>query len=316
MPPAFAPPKASAVFRQGQIRANLELRGRVIHAVRRFFTEANFLEVDTPVRTPAPAPELHIDAIASEDGFLHTSPELYMKRLLASGYERIFQICKCFRRDERGGRHLPEFTMLEWYVAGADYRYLMDQTESLIRSVCRQVHGVDYLVRRGRRISLLPSWPRLTVEEAFRRYAETDMAAALTDERFDEAIAFAIEPRLAGETPVFLCDYPAGKTPLARPRADRPDLAERFELYIDGLEICNAFSELTDAAEQRRRFDAELAARKALGRPGYPVPEAFLSALPAMPESAGCALGLDRLVMLFAGAERIDEVVAFVPEEG
>lgn len=303
------------INRQQRIRENLELRRRVMEAVRRFFTDSGFLEVETPVRTAAPAPELHIDAIASGDRFLQTSPELYMKRLLAAGYERIFQICKCFRGGERGNRHLPEFTMLEWYAAGADYRQLMDQTEALIRYIWREVRGSDIIRFRDNRITLESPWPRIPVEEAFRLYAAVDMRTAMTEDTFDEAVAFEIEPRLAGDRPVFLYDYPAENTPLARARSDRPDLAERFEVYIAGIEICNAFTELTDAAEQRRRFEAELSARRAAGRPVYPMPEAFLSALPQMPPAAGCALGLDRLMMLLAGAERIDDVVAFVPEE-
>jgi elongation factor P--(R)-beta-lysine ligase len=297
------------------VRADaLRLRARMIRAIRRFFLEQDFLEVETPLRIPAPAPESHIDAVASERWFLQTSPELCMKRLLAAGYPRIFQICKCFRAGERGDRHLPEFTILEWYRGGTDYRTLMGDCESLITGVARELGFDGAFPRRGCRIRLEVPWERITVREAFTRYASMTDVEALRRDRFDEILACEIEPRLGMGIPVFLYEYPAELGALARAKEDDPGIAERFELYIAGLELANAFSELTDAGEQRRRFEKTLRDRRRNHRPLYPMPERFLSALPQMPPSAGIALGLDRLAMLFADTCRVEDVVAFTPE--
>jgi len=302
------------VFRQQQIVANLKRRAKVLAAVRRFFAKEGFLEVETPNRIPAPAPEAHIEAEPSGSWYLHTSPELCMKRLLAAGYGRIWQLCKCYRRSERGRRHLPEMTLLEWYAAGWDYNAMMASTRDLVRAVMDDACGGS-LVCRGRRIDLEGPWQELTVAEAFRLHAEVSPEQALADGRFDEVMGLVIEPRLGWERPVFLKDYPAELACLARLKKDDPAVAERFELYIAGLELCNGFSELTDAAEQRERFAAEQEARKAAGKAVYPPAEPFLRALEDMPPAAGNALGIDRLVMLACDADAIDQVVAFVPEE-
>lgn len=293
---------------------NLRLRARILRAIRAFFDGRGYFEVTTPCRVPAPAPELHIDPISADGWFLHTSPELWMKRLLAEGFDRIYQMGPVFRGKERGDRHLPEFTLLEWYAAGADYRDLMDECEALVNMVAESAGVGERLRWAGAEVALAPPWDRLTVREAFRRHADVSAEAALETGRFDEILAFEIEPRLGRERPVFLCDYPAPCAALARRKADDPDTAERFELYIAGLELCNAFSELTDPAEQRARFTADRDARKRAGRPVGPMPERFLDALGHMPAAAGNALGVDRLVMLMAGAGRIDDVVAFSPE--
>jgi elongation factor P--(R)-beta-lysine ligase len=292
----------------------LRLRAAMIRAIRRFFLDQDFLEVETPLRIPAPAPESHIDAVASGDWFLHTSPELCMKRLLAAGYPKIFQICKCFRAGERGNRHLPEFTLLEWYRAQADYRVLMDDCESLLGQVAAALSLGDSLSWQGRKISLAPPWPRITVREAFAEYAGVAVEEAIEQDRFDEIMACAIEPHLGMERPVFLYEYPSSLAALARLRAGDPTVAERFELYCAGLELANAFSELTDEAEQRRRFEAVLQERRRMHAPVSPLPERFLHALPAMPPAAGIALGVDRFAMLLADRARIDAVVAFTPE--
>jgi lysyl-tRNA synthetase class 2 len=292
----------------------LRLRARMIRAIRRFFLGQDFLEVETPLRIPAPAPESHIDAVASGGWFMHTSPELCMKRLLAAGYPRIFQVCKCFRAGERGDRHLPEFTILEWYRGGADYRTLMDDCEALISYLAGDLGFGGVVSRQGREIRLEIPWERITVREAFTRYATTTAAEALMMDRFDEILACEIEPRLGMEKPVFLYEYPAELGALARVKEDDPEVAERFELYIDGLELANAFSELTDAREQRRRFEEASRDRRRKGSLPYPMPERFLAALSQMPPSAGIALGVDRLAMLFADKSRIDDVVAFTPE--
>jgi len=292
----------------------LRLRARMIRAIRRFFLKQDFLEVETPLRIPAPAPESHIDAVASGEWFLQPSPELCMKRLLAAGYPRIFQICKCFRAGERGDRHLPEFTMIEWYREGTDYRTLMDDCEALITVVAREL-GIDGIFsRQGREIRLGIPWERITVREAFRRYATMTAAEALRMNRFDEILACEVEPHLGMESPVFLYEYPAELGALARVKEGDPGIAERFELYCAGLELANAFSELTDAREQRRRFEEASRDRRLNGSSLYPMPERFLAALPQMSPSAGIALGVDRLAMLLADKSRIDEVVAFTPE--
>lgn len=289
-------------------------RAAILSAIRQFFTEQDYLEIETPVRIPAPAPEAHIDAEASGDWYLQTSPELCMKRLLAAGFPRIYQICKCFRHGERGRRHLPEMTMLEWYTAGADYYHMMAQCQALILFVAEQLNLMPELTYHGRTINLSPPWQRLTVEEAFARYTDTDTAGALSNGRFDELMGLVIEPQLGWDRPTILHDYPAECGALARLKTgDRP-VAERFELYIAGIELCNAFSELTDPEEQRNRFAGEMALRQERGQSVYPLPKPFLEALSHMPAATGNALGIDRLVMLLTGAESIDEVVAFTPE--
>lgn len=292
-------------------RSALVERGAIFNRVRGFFQEKGYLEVETPFRIPAPAPEAQIDAIASAGWFLQTSPELCMKRMLAAGYGRIYQICRCWREGERGARHLGEFTMLEWYRAGADYLALMEETEALITASAAR-STIRY---RGCTVELSLPFERITVAEAFRVHAGVPVGQALADGTFDELMVERIEPRLGLTRPTFLYDYPACCSALARLKGDDPTVAERFELYIGGLEIANAFSELTDPIEQGRRFEAEAAERASAGKTAYPIPEKFLSALAGMPESAGIALGLDRLVMVLLDAETIDDVVAFTPEE-
>lgn len=293
-------------------RPRLEARARVLEGIRAFFVGRGFLEVETPSRVPANAPEPHIDAVPSGPWYLHTSPELCMKRLLAAGYGRVFQICRCFRAEERGRRHLPEFTLLEWYRAGADYRDLMEDCEALLACLA----GEGPLRRDGRAVDLTPPWPRLPVSEAFARWVGSSPEAALARDAFDEAVALRVEPALAElGTPVFLVDYPAACAGLARPKPGRPEAAERFELYAGGIELANGFSELVDAGEQRRRFEADRAARARAGKDPYPVPEPFLRDLEAAPPCAGIALGVDRLAMLLTGAASVEEVVAFPPED-
>ncbi len=296
-------------------RGRLEARANILQSSRDFFRTEGYLETDTPLLIPAPAPEAHIDAIPAGGLFLQTSPELCMKRLLAAGYRKIFQICHCWRSGERGSRHLPEFTMLEWYRADSDYTVLMGECVRLIRylaTTCGLGGAIGY---RGMSIDLQGEWERITVRQAFERYTSISMDEALREGVFDELMALEIEPNLGTTTPTFICDYPAERGALARLKHDDPTVAERFELYIAGLELANAFSELTDPKEQRNRFQEEASYRIARGQLPYPMPEPFLAELAAMPPSAGIALGMDRLVMLLTGANSIDEVVAFTPEE-
>ncbi len=302
-------------YRQAACFQNLRLRARIIRTVRQFFAEKDYLEVETPVRIPAPAPEAHIDAQPCGNWFLQTSPELCMKQLLAAGYPRIFQICKCFRRNERGRRHLPELTLLEWYTAGADYYEMMTQCEALLTEIAGSIGHRNGLCYQGRPIDLSLPWSRMTVAEAFERLAGISAEQATEEDRFEEVLALEIEPRLGIDRPVFIYDYPAGFGALARLKPTDRRLAERFELYIGGLELCNAFTELNDPREQRQRFEDERDVRRQAGKPVYPMPERFLGALEDMPDAAGNALGIDRLVMLFADTAEIDDVVAFAPEE-
>ncbi len=296
-------------------KSNLIVRARIIQAIRLFFSERTFLEVETPIRIPAPAPEMHIDAIPADGWFLQTSPELCMKRMLAAGYGKIFQLSKCFRHHERGRWHLPEFTMLEWYHAGIDYEQLMNDCEDLFLSVSQFLGTGTAISYQNKTISLEKPWRRLSVRDAFEQYSPMPLDAALANDRFDEMMVTHIEPGMDGSKPVFLFDYPVSLGSLARSKQDDPTVAERFEIYAGGLELANAFSELIDSAEQLVRFQKERECRENLGKIDYPMPEKFLNDLTSMPEAAGIALGVDRLVMLFTDSETIDEVVAFAPEE-
>jgi lysyl-tRNA synthetase class 2 len=292
----------------------LRRRAEIIALIRQFFSDQGYLEVETPCRIPAPAPEAHIDAFRSGDWYLQTSPELCMKRLLAAGYEKIYQICKCFREGERGSLHLPEFTMLEWYEVGGSCSSLMQNCETMIRSLASRLtlgHNISW---NGMNIPVEPSWGKIAIKDAFALYSPLSLSDALHYNRFDELLAIHIEPKLGWESPVFLTDYPAPLAALARIREDDLEWAERFELYIGGMEIANGFAELTDSREQKIRFQKENNLRNALGKAVYPLPGPFLDDLSVMPDCVGIALGLERLVMLFTGVSCIDDVVSYTPE--
>jgi lysyl-tRNA synthetase class 2 len=304
------PPGEAA--RLAALRPALETRHRVLQALRRWFGEAGFLEVQTPVRVPVPALELHIDAVPAEGGYLRTSPELHMKRLLAAGYERLFQIGPCFRQGEQGDRHQPEFTLLEWYRARAGYREVLDDTIALLTAAVRAAAGGETFGWGGRTIRVAPPWDTWTVRDVFRRFAGWDPIEAFDAERFDLDLVTKVEPRLPPDRPVILMDYPAAVAALARCKPDDPRVAERWELYLGGVELANAFSELTDPVEQRRRFEDWAAQRRAQGRPVYPLDDAFVTALEhGLPECGGVALGVDRLVMLLAGAATLADALPF-----
>jgi lysyl-tRNA synthetase class 2 len=293
----------------------LQQRARILRGIRQYFIEEGYLEIETPHRIPTPAPESHIDAVPSDTWFLHTSPELCMKRMMSAGFEKIFQICRCWRERERGSLHLPEFTLLEWYRAGTDYNSLMEECGGLIRFVATFIGLGQKTIFRGREIDLSGTWERISVKEAFHCYSKTSMAKALEQNLFDEIMVQEIEPNLGVEKPTFIYDYPAQRGALARLKKEDPGVAERFELYMGGLELANGFSELVDSEEQRRRFHIENENRQSFGKRIYSIPDKFLAELDNMPPSAGIALGVDRLVMVFLDIETIDEVVAFTPEE-
>jgi lysyl-tRNA synthetase class 2 len=293
----------------------LQQRARLIQAIRMFFIEQGYLEVETPHRIPSPAPESHINAIASGEWFLHTSPELCMKRMLAAGYEKIFQICRCWREGERGSLHISEFTLLEWYRSDCDYKALIEECEALIQYLARAMGVEQNIIFRSKEIALSSPWERITVKEAFRRYTKISMTEALKRNLFDEVMVEEIESKLGIRKPTFIYDYPTERAALARLKQEDQTIAERFELYIGGVELANAFSELIDPEEQRKRFQLENSNRRSLGKAVYPMPKIFLAEMGGMTPSAGIALGVDRLVMVFLDAETIDGVVAFTPEE-
>ncbi len=296
----------------------MKARHAAMRATRAFFDSRGFVEVETPCLVPSPGLELHLNAFEVVDAgaprWLSTSPEYQMKRLLTAGLPRIYQICKCFRKGEEGRLHQPEFTMLEWYCSFAGSDQMMRDTEELVAHAVRALHQGSTRIR-GRRgwIELQPPWQRLTVAEAFRRYAQLDAAEAARDEEtFFRVLIEQVEPNLGRDAPVFLTGYPAAMASLARLDPNDPTVADRFEAYVDGVELCNGFGELTDPVEQRRRLAADQRARQERGKTVYPLDERFLAALEeGMPPSGGNALGMDRLVMLLLGAEHIDEVVAF-----
>ncbi|MBB4264408.1 EF-P lysine aminoacylase EpmA [Roseospira visakhapatnamensis] len=329
-------------------RPLLATRARVIAAVRGFFAERGILEVETPALQVSPGLEPHLRAFRTAwtppDGrraqplYLHTSPEFTMKKLLAAGLPAVFQMARVFRDGERSAAHHPEFTMLEWYRAGTDYADLMTETEALV-AACQDAAGGDPLRWNGGAADARLPWRLVSVAEAMAEHAGVDLMACLPPEpardpdpaplaaearrlgltvgaadRFDD-VFFRIflehvEPRLGFGVPTILYDYPLCMAALSRRKAADPRLAERFEVYVCGLELANAFSELIDPVEQRARFEADLALKERLYGERYPIDEDFLDALAhGLPECAGIALGIDRLVMLCAGARRIEDVL-------
>jgi lysyl-tRNA synthetase class 2 len=325
-------------------RPLLVKRARIVAAIRAWFLSRDFVETETPALQVSPGLEPHLKAfetsLEAPDGgtsrlYLHTSPEFAMKKLLAAGERRLFQMARVFRNGERSATHHPEFTMLEWYRAREATEALRTDCEALVREAARAA-GAARLVWRGISSDPRPAFERLTVADAFRRHAGLDPFAFLpAPGRFDvegfaaaarrigvtiaadddwDAIFFKtflthVEPKLGHPVPTFLTDYPLHMAALSRPKLGAPHLADRFELYISGLELANAFGELTDPVEQRRRFEADMDLKQRLYGKRYPIDEDFLAALAHMPDASGIALGLDRLVMLATGAAKIDDVL-------
>lgn len=286
----------------------LSRRAEINTAVRQFFSKREYLEVETPLLAEIPIPETHIASVSTERGYLVSSPEIYMKPLLAAGYDRIFQLCHCFRKGEIGNYHREEFLMLEYYRTGYDYLELVSETEDMVGEISAALGTGCCLKYRGTDIDLSAPWERLSVREAFVKACGWDPITSPDNERFDLELATSVA-ELSRNKPVVIYDFPADMASLARLKRSEPAVAERAEIFIGGIEIANIFSELTDVHEQRRRFIGELAAN---GRePQNGIPEDFLSALHKLPESAGGALGLDRLTMLFCDSADIAEVNAF-----
>ncbi len=302
-------------------------RARVLAAVRGFFAQRGVLEVQVPVLASAPASDPHLAALTcryrgpgADEGrtlFLQTSPEFAMKRLLAAGWGAIYSLGPAFRDHEAGRRHNPEFTMLEWYRPGFDHHRLMDEVDELLHEILDTPPAtrLTYADAFLRRVGLDPH--AASVRDLRCRAAELGLEAAGVDQGGRDdwlglLFAHAIEPDLGRGSPAFVIDYPASQAALARVRHGPPTVAERFEVYVEGVELANGYHELTDASEQRRRFAADMAERSRLGLPEVPVDKRLLAALDAgMPPCAGVALGLDRLVMLVAGAGSLAEVLAF-----
>lgn len=290
----------------------LHFRAAFFRLIREFFHTHGFLEVDTPILQPVLIPEANIIPVRAGHSYLQTSPELCMKRILALGCPKIFQLCPCFRKEERGTLHLEEFQMLEWYHLDQDYNQLMDDCERLLQFLQDKLSGQFPDVCRT---LSLDNWRRLTVKEAFARFCSTSLEEAIEADTFDEILVEQIEPNLGFDGPAILYDYPVELASLAKTRDDDASVAERFELYINGIEIANGFSELTTVTEQRSRFVNELEQIEKLGRTSGGMPEKFLHSLDGFEKAAGIALGLDRLLMLFSGIKHIYDVQSFSPED-
>ncbi|MGY4288711.1 lysyl-tRNA synthetase class 2 [Bradyrhizobium sp. LM2.7] len=323
-------------------RPFLQARGAITAATRGFFAEQGFVEVETSVLQVSPGNETHLHAPRTEimrpDGsrvprYLRTSPEFACKKLLAAGESRIFEFARVFRDRERGDLHLPEFTMLEWYRAGAPYDAIMADCVDVIAHAA-QATGIGTFSFRGRSADPFAEPELLTVGGAFERFAGIDLLATISGGKGDRAALAAaaagkirvaeddtwsdifskilvehVEPRLGQGRLTILFEYPSPEAALARVKAGDPRVAERFEVYACGVELANGFGELTDADEQRRRFTEEMAEKQRRYGEAYPLDEDFLAAVAEMPEASGVALGFDRLVMLASGASRIDQVV-------
>lgn len=321
-------------------------RMAIFRAVRKWFDTCDFYEVDTPALQISPGLEVHLQAFATEfhnplgddeQMYLHTSPEFTMKKLLVAGLPRIYQICKTYRNEGLSETHQPEFTMLEWYRQGVDYRQIMMDTEEIVRTAAKVCHAT--VLKHGARTCdpFLP-WERLSVVEAFQKYADIDLMKTVpaeptlepdplllrreaerigivcTDEDRWEDIFFRImlnriEDKLGDGRPTILYDYPTCLGALARRKPTDPRFVERFEAYVCGVELCNAFSELTDPVEQASRFFYDMDMKEKLYGNRYPIDADFMAALEyGMPACAGNAIGMDRLVMLVTGADDIRHV--------
>lgn len=325
-------------------RPFLTARGAITRAVRRWFEDQGFTEVEAAALQVSPGNEAHLHAFSTEaigpDGrraamHLHTSPEFAAKKLLAAGETKIFDLARVWRNRERGPLHHPEFTLLEWYRTDAPYETLMEDCARLL-ALAAQTLEAKALTWRGAVADPFAEPEKVSVAEAYERFAGIDLLATVgegggTDRAglataaheagvrvaaddtwadiFSRVMVEKVEPNLGFGRPTILCEYPTAEAALARPKAADPRVAERFELYACGVELANAFGELTDPVEQRRRFEAEMDEKARVYGERYPLDEDFLAALAQMPAASGAALGFDRLVMLASGAQRIEQVI-------
>jgi elongation factor P--(R)-beta-lysine ligase len=326
-------------------RPFLEARNRMLKAVKAYFDQNAFLEVETPILQVCPVMDTHIHAFKTEvldhamkpqrELYLHTSPEFAMKKLMVAGLPKIYQVCHVFRNAEGSHRHSLEFTMLEWYRAEAGYKDIMEDCIKLLRAVATDMR-IQHYTHKHMKADPFADWQIISVADAFAKYADIKLGDFLPeieestkafskavsalgirvgegdrwDDLFFRVMAEKIEPFLGVGVPSIIYDYPSSMASLARRCPADPRYAERFEMYVCGIELCNAFGELTDPVEQRKRFHEELALKGKLYGETYPVDEDFLRALEyGLPESGGNALGLDRLAMLATGADDIDKVL-------
>lgn len=341
LPPMAQKPNYSLIRSNPQTRELFEKRSLIIRKIREFFWKQNFVETDTPILVNLPGMEPYLDVFKtqfepegkgdSRDMYLITSPEYAMKKLLVAGFPNIFQITKSFRNKETGGAlHNPEFAILEWYRANSDYREIMRDTEALIRYLCEGLFQKREFMYRGKVVDVSGDFERLSVAEAFERYAgisrevfessealvrvaqEKGYKAENYDDAFFLIFLNEIEGKLGAGRPTILYEYPVSMAALSKACPNNPKYAERFEIYICGIELCNAFSELTDAQEQGRRLGEERAQRATMGKPLYDVDQSFLDALQlGMPQSGGIALGVDRLIMLLLDQDSIENIIFF-----
>jgi lysyl-tRNA synthetase class 2 len=298
------------------------VREKVIQAIRRFFQKEEFHEVFTPVMVPIPSIEPNLEVFKTElrtsrgvkrDGFLIMSPEFSIKKLLAIGVGSCFEITRCFRNEEEVSRlHNPEFTMLEWYRVGANYFDIMKDFENLFLEIA----GSDKLNYQGETYDLTPPWDRISVSEAFEKYAGKKIED-VSDSDFYKIFFNEVEPKLlAGKRPFFLYDYPISQAALARPKKSNPKVAERFEVFLAGIELGNCFSELTDWKVQKKRFEAEKKEREKMNKTDYPVDDDLIEALKSgLPEVSGIAVGVDRLIMLVQDVPNVADTMFFPGNE-
>lgn len=310
MPNASAKVESTTSYeRLLSVARNLPVRAKIASLLRAAFDAARFVEVETPVGIIAPAAEEYIEAPKADGFFLRTSPELQMKRLLAAGMERIYQLGPCFRSGENGRRHRQEFTMLEFYQTGADYLQLLEFTQSFLLSVCRGIHGDSSFRFNGETISL-EKLEIIPVREAFRRFAGKSADQCAEEEGlFELVLVDQVEPKLPKDRPCVLIDYPVRFGAFARPKPADPSLVERWEIYLGGIELANTYGELIDPKIQRERFERFSQTRREQHLAEYPEPTAFLEAIDhGFPPCAGSALGFDRLVMLLTDHPDIADI--------
>ena len=310
MPNASAKVESTTSYeRLLSVARNLPVRAKIASLLRAAFDAARFVEVETPVGIIAPAAEEYIEAPKADGFFLRTSPELQMKRLLAAGMERIYQLGPCFRSGENGRRHRQEFTMLEFYQTGADYLQLLEFTQSFLLSVCRGLHGDSSFRFNGETISL-EKLEIIPVREAFRRFAGKSADQCAEEEGlFELVLVDQVEPKLPKDRPCVLIDYPVRFGAFARPKPTDPSLVERWEIYLGGIELANTYGELIDPKIQRERFERFSQTRREQHLAEYPEPTAFLEAIDhGFPPCAGSALGFDRLVMLLTDHPDIADI--------
>ena len=305
--------KPKDLIRIKKIASKLQLRSNFLFCLRKFFINNNFIEIDTPVMIKAPAPEDYINAPQVNSYFLRTSPELHMKRLAASGFDKLFQIGPCFREAEIGRLHNVEFTMLEWYEKKSNYTEFINFTQKMLTAVIQEVCGTLKIKYGKNVIDFSRDWEIITVKEAFRKYAFTTPEDAIQNDNFEIFLTEKIEPKLPKDRPVILKDYPIAMAALAKLNDIDPSVAERWELYLGGIEIANTYSELVNYSEQKKRFAKAHQNRKTNGLPKYAEDKDFFEAMKyGLPTFGGAALGIDRLIMILTDSHNIRDVVSFI----